>query len=49
MLQAIVKDTVRPGFTLVEALVALPLVFQPGFSDWNEVWGRALDAAGCRA
>ena len=31
------------------ALVALPLVFQTGFSDWNEVWGRALDAAGCRA
>jgi hypothetical protein len=31
------------------ALVALPLVFQAGFSDWNEVWGRALDAAGCRA
>jgi hypothetical protein len=31
------------------ALVALPLAFQAGFSDWNEVWGRALDAAGCRA
>ena len=31
------------------ALVALPLAFQTGFSDWNEVWGRALDAAGCRA
>jgi hypothetical protein len=29
--------------------VALPRVFQAGFSDWNEVWGRALDAAGCRA
>ena len=31
------------------ALVELPLSFREGFSDWNEVWGRALDAAGCRA
>ncbi len=31
------------------ALVALPLVFQPGFGDWNEVWSQALDAAGCRS
>jgi hypothetical protein len=31
------------------ALVALPLVFRAGFSDWNDVWDRALDAAGCRA
>ena len=31
------------------ALVELPLAFREGFSDWNEVWGRALDAAGCRA
>jgi hypothetical protein len=29
-------------------LVALPLAFEPGFRDWNEVWARALDSAGCR-
>jgi len=31
------------------ALVALPLAFRSGFSDWNEEWARALDSAGCRA
>lgn len=30
------------------ALVALPLAFAPGFGDWDAVWARALDAAGCR-
>ena len=30
-------------------LVRLPLAFAPGFRDWNEVWARALDSAGCRA
>jgi hypothetical protein len=30
------------------ALVALPLSFEPGFSDWEAVWARALDAADCR-
>jgi hypothetical protein len=30
-------------------LVSLSLAFAPGFRDWNEVWARALDAAGCRA
>ena len=29
--------------------VALPLAFAPGFRDWDDVWARALDAAGCRA
>jgi hypothetical protein len=31
------------------ALVALPLAFEPGYRDWNDVWARALDTAGCRA
>ena len=31
------------------ALVSMPLVFAAGYSDWNEVWARGLDAAGCRA
>jgi len=31
------------------SLVALPLVFEPGFRDWDAVWARALDAAGCYA
>ena len=30
------------------ALVALPLAFAPGFRDWDAVWTRALDDAGCR-
>jgi hypothetical protein len=30
-------------------LVAMPLVFAPGFGDWNEVWARGLAAAGCRS
>ena len=29
-------------------LVALPLAFAPGYRDWDEIWARALDAAGCR-
>jgi len=33
----------------IPALVALPLAFRSGFSDWNEEWARALDSAGCRA
>ena len=31
-----------------QALVALPLSFEPGFHDWEAVWTRALDTAGCR-
>ena len=30
------------------ALVALPLAFAPGFRDWDAMWARALDDAGCR-
>ena len=29
-------------------LVALPLAFAADFRDWDAVWARALDAAGCR-
>jgi len=29
-------------------LVALPLVFAPRLRDWNEVWAKGIDAAGCR-
>jgi len=35
--------------TKTHALVAMPLVFAPGYSDWDDVWARGLDAAGCRA
>ena len=34
----------NPG---AQTLVALPLSFAPGFRDWEAVWTRALDAAGC--
>ncbi len=30
-------------------LVPLPLAFEPEFRDWNDVWTRALAAAGCAA
>jgi hypothetical protein len=30
-------------------LEPLPLRFEPGFRDWNEVWTRSLAAAGCDA
>lgn len=29
------------------SLIALPLAFQPDFRDWDAVWARALDDAGC--
>ena len=35
--------------TKSHALVSMPLSFAPGYSDWNDVWTRGLDAAGCRA
>jgi hypothetical protein len=35
--------------TKTHSLVAMPLVFAPGYSDWDDVWARGLDAAGCRA
>ena len=31
-----------------DALVSMPLAFAPDYTDWNEVWARGLDAAGCR-
>ena len=34
--------------TKTHALVSMPLAFAPGYSDWNDVWARGLDAAGCR-
>jgi hypothetical protein len=30
-------------------LEPMPLRFEPGFGDWNEVWTRGLAAAGCDA
>ena len=30
------------------SLVSMPLLFAAGLSDWNAVWARGLDAAGCR-
>ena len=30
------------------ALVSMPLVFAADYSDWNDVWARGLDVAGCR-
>ena len=35
--------------TKTHALVEMPLSFAPGYTDWNDVWARGLDAAGCRA
>jgi len=35
--------------TKTHALVAMPLAFAPGYSDWDDVWARGIDAAGCRA
>ena len=34
--------------TKTHKLVAMPLAFAPGYADWNDVWARGLDAAGCR-
>jgi hypothetical protein len=31
------------------ALILLQLAFEPGFRDWDAVWARALDAAGCQS
>jgi hypothetical protein len=34
--------------TKTHTLVPMPLVFAPDYSDWNDVWKRGLDDAGCR-
>jgi hypothetical protein len=33
----------------IPRLVALPVAFRAGFSDWNREWARALNSDGCRA